>query len=218
MLYNLDELKNISCLSKIERFKLDVVRDAQIIAEAISVIVSNSKITTENRMSNHITGIQIKDSDIVIAIFDITREFNEEDEEILKLVKEKNAIIVLNKIDLNTEKNIEKIKEISKPIIKISTKTKEGIKNLYNEISKIYKLKEIANNGELIVSNNRHKKLIKNAKNNLLEARQTIANNLPIDIISGNLKEILEELGKITGETVTEDVIKEIFSKFCLGK
>ena len=159
-----------------------------------------------------------KDSDIVIAIFDITRKFNEEDEEILKLVKEKNAIIGLNKIDLNSEKNIEKINEINKPIIKISTKTKEGINNLYNEISKIYKLKEIANNGELIVSNNRHKKLIKNAKNNLLEARQTIINNLPIDIISGNLKEILEELGKITGETVTENVIKEIFSKFCLGK
>lgn len=159
-----------------------------------------------------------KDSDIVIAIFDITRDFNDEDEEILKLVKEKNAIIVLNKIDLNLEKNIEKINEINKPIIKISTKTKEGINNLYNEISKIYKLKEIANNGELIVSNNRHKKLIKNAKNNLQEARQTIINNLPIDIISGNLKEILEELGKITGETVTEDVIKEIFSKFCLGK
>ena len=159
-----------------------------------------------------------KDSDIVIAIFDITRDFNEEDVEILKLVQEKNAIIVLNKIDLNAEKNIEKINNTNKPVIKISTKTKEGINKLYNEISKIYKLKEIANNGELIVSNNRHKKLIKNAKNNLLEARQTIINNLPIDIISGNLKEILEELGKITGETVTEDVIKEIFSKFCLGK
>lgn len=159
-----------------------------------------------------------KESDIVIAIFDSTRELNEEDEAILKLVEEKNAIIVLNKIDLKLEKNIEKLSKTNKKIIKISTKTKEGIQDLYNEISNIYKLKEIANNGELIVSNNRHKKLIKNAKNNLIEARQTIINNLPIDIISGNLKEILEELGKITGETVTEDVIKEIFSKFCLGK
>ena len=159
-----------------------------------------------------------EDSDIVIAIFDITRDFNDEDEEILKLVQEKNAIIVLNKIDLNSEKNIEKILKINKPIIKISTKTKEGINNLYNEISKIYKLKEIANNGELIVSNNRHKKLIRNAKENLLLAKQTIVDKMPIDIISGNLKEIIEELGKITGETVTEDVINEIFSKFCLGK
>ena len=141
-----------------------------------------------------------------------------EDEEILKLVQEKNAIVVLNKIDLNFEKNIEKIIKINKPIIKISTKTKEGINDLYNEISKIYKLKEIANNGELIVSNNRHKKLIRNAKQNLIQAKQTIVDKMPIDIISGNLKEIIEELGKITGETVTEDVINEIFSKFCLGK
>ena len=159
-----------------------------------------------------------KDSDIVIAIFDITRDLNDEDEEILKLVKEKNAIIVLNKIDLNSEKNIEKINKTNKPVVKISTKTKEGIDELYNKISEIYKLKEIANDGELIVSNNRHKKLIRNAKANLEMAKQTIVDKMPIDIISGNLKEIIEELGKITGETVTEDVINEIFSKFCLGK
>jgi len=159
-----------------------------------------------------------KDSDIVIAIFDSTRELNEEDEEILKLVKEKNAIIVLNKIDLKNEKNIEKIEKLNKPIVRISTKTKEGIDDLYNKISEIYKLKEIANNGELIVSNNRHKKLIRNAKENLMTAKQTIIDKMPIDIISGNLKEIIGELGKITGETVTEDVINEIFSKFCLGK
>ena len=159
-----------------------------------------------------------KDSDIVIAIFDITRDLNDEDEEILKLVEEKNAIIVLNKIDLNSEKNIEKINKTNKPVVKISTKTKEGIDELYNKISEIYKLKEIANDGELIVSNNRHKKLIRNAKANLEMAKQTIVDKMPIDIISGNLKEIIEELGKITGETVTEDVINEIFSKFCLGK
>ena len=107
---------------------------------------------------------------------------------------------------------------IRKPIIKLSTKTREGINDLYKEISKIYKLNEIANNGEIIVSNNIHKKLIRNAMANLQEAKSTILAKMPIDIISGNLREILEELGKITGETVTEDVINEIFSKFCLGK
>ena len=159
-----------------------------------------------------------KDSDIVIAIFDINRKLNDEDEQILKLVSEKNAIIVLNKIDLNSNTDLTKIKKANKPIVKLSTKTKEGIEELYNKISEIYNLKEIANNGELIVSNNRHKKLIKNAKANLEIAKQTIIDKMPIDIISGNLKEIIEELGKITGETVTEDVINEIFSKFCLGK
>lgn len=159
-----------------------------------------------------------KDSDIVIAIFDISKELTDEDEEILKLVKEKNAIIVLNKIDLEERVDISKLEDLGKPIVRISTKTKDGIDDLYNQISEIYKLKEIANNGELIVSNNRHKKLIKNAKQNLDIAKQTILDKMPIDIISGNLKEIIEELGKITGETVTEDVINEIFSKFCLGK
>lgn len=159
-----------------------------------------------------------KTSDIVIAIFDISKELTNEDEEILKLVKEKNAIIVLNKIDLEEKVDINKLETLNKPIVRISTKKKEGIDDLYNQISEIYKLKEIANNGELIVSNNRHKKLIKNAKQNLDIAKQTILDKMPIDIISGNLKEIIEELGKITGETVTEDVINEIFSKFCLGK
>ena len=159
-----------------------------------------------------------KKSDIVIAIFDITREFNDEDKKILELVKEKNAIIVLNKIDLKNDKKIEELKGLNKPIVKISTKTQEGIETLYKEITKIFKLNEIASDGELIVSNNRHKKLILNARENLNKAKETIKNNMPIDIISGYMKEILEELGKITGESVTEDVIHEIFSKFCLGK
>ena len=159
-----------------------------------------------------------KKSDIVIAIFDITRKFNEEDRKIIDLVKEKNAIIVLNKIDLKKESKIEELEKVNKPIVRISTKTREGVDELFEEIVKLFKLNEIANDGEFIVSNNRHKSLILNARRNLLKARETIDNHLPIDIISSFMKEILEELGKITGETVTEDVIKEIFSKFCLGK
>ena len=159
-----------------------------------------------------------KKSDIVIAIFDITRQFNEEDRKIIDLVKEKNAIIVLNKIDLEKDLKIKELEEINKPIVRISTKTREGVEELFGEIVKLFKLNEIANDGEFIVSNNRHKSLILSARKNLTKARETIDNHLPIDIISSFMKEILEELGKITGETVTEDVIKEIFSKFCLGK
>ncbi len=160
-----------------------------------------------------------ENSDIVIAIFDISRKLNEEDEEILKLLKNKNAIILLNKIDLNIKKiDIEKIKSINKPFFEISTKDGTGIDKLYKEITKMFSLNKIATNGEIIVSNLRHKNSIINAKKSLNNAIEIIKNDMPIDIISGNLKEILEELGKITGETVTDDVIKEIFSKFCLGK
>ena len=113
---------------------------------------------------------------------------------------------------------MEKIKSLGKTVIETSMKNGEGIEKLYSEISRLFKLEEIANDGELIVSNTRHKNIILNAKENARKARETIEMSMPIDIISGNLKEILEELGKITGETVTDDVIKEIFSKFCLGK
>lgn len=159
-----------------------------------------------------------KKSDIVIAIFDISRKLNEEDKKILELLKDKNAIIILNKIDLEKQVNLKELESVDKPIVEISTKTREGLDNLYKEISNMFKLKEIANDGETIVSNVRHKNIIINSRKNLNKAIETINNNMPIDIISTYLKEIIEELGKITGETVTEDVIAEIFSKFCLGK
>ena len=159
-----------------------------------------------------------KKSDVVIAIFDINRNLNEEDEKIINLLKEKNAIIILNKIDLENKLNIEKINNLNKPIIKMSAKNGEGLEELYNEISKLFKLKEIASTGEIIVSNNRHKYLIKKAIKNVEICRETVANNLPVDMISGYIKQVLEDLGEITGDVATEDIINEIFSKFCLGK
>lgn len=159
-----------------------------------------------------------KKSDIVVAIFDSNKELNEEDEKILELLKDKNAIILLNKIDLDKKIDTKKLENLNKPMVEISTKTKVGIEEFYKEISKMFKLKEIASGGETIVTNVRHKNIIINSRKNLKKARETILANMPIDIISTYLKEIIEELGKITGETVTEDVINEIFSKFCLGK
>ena len=157
-------------------------------------------------------------SDVIIAIFDISRELNDEDLDILNIIKDKNSIIILNKIDLENKINYEKIKEINKPIIEMSAKTGEGKEKLFDEISKMFKLNEIATDGEIIVSNQRHKQLIKNARKNVELSRDAINNNMPIDIISTSIRQILEDLGEITGETVTEDIISEIFSKFCLGK
>jgi tRNA modification GTPase len=156
-------------------------------------------------------------SDIVIAIFDISKELNEEDEKIINLIKDRNAIIVLNKIDI-INKKIEKLENLNKPIIKISTKTREGVDKLYEKIAEIFKLNEMASNGEVIISNKRHQYLIKNAAKEISNAQEALKNNMPVELISSNLRNAMEELGKITGETVTDDVIKEIFSKFCLGK
>ena len=152
-----------------------------------------------------------KKSDIIIAIFDISKELNDEDEKILNLLKEKNGIILLNKIDLDEKIDLTKFNNINKKVIKVSIKNREGIDELYGAISEMFKLKDIANDGETIVSNLRHKNIIINTRKNLKEAKETIKNNMPIDIISSYLKEMLEELGKITGETVTEDVINDFF-------
>ena len=157
-------------------------------------------------------------SDVIIAIFDQSRELNEEDFDILNIAKNKNSIIILNKIDLENRVNLNKIKDINKPIVEMSAKTGNGKEKLFEEISKLFKLNEIANDGEIIVSNQRHKYLIKNARKNVEYSRDAIKNNMPIDIISSAIRQILEDLGEITGETVTEDIISEIFSKFCLGK
>lgn len=158
------------------------------------------------------------DSDIVLAIFDASKEMDDEDRKILDLIKNKNAIILLNKIDLGIAINKVEIEDLGKKIVEISAKDKLGVENLYETISKSLKLSEIAVDGELIVSNNRHKSLIINSHNHVKKAQEIIEQKLPIDIVSSYLKEIIEELGKITGESVTEDVINEIFAKFCLGK
>ncbi len=158
-------------------------------------------------------------SDLIIAIFDITREINDEDRNILQILKNKNSIILLNKIDLNDQKVEDKIfYEYSKNIVKISTKTQDGFDDLIKIMQKLTEMEEINIDGENIIINSRHRALVIRAEESLKKAKETLENGMPIDVISIYIKEILEELGKITGESVTDDVISEIFSKFCLGK
>ena len=161
-----------------------------------------------------------KDSDLIIAIFDSSNGLTKEDLEILDIIKEKKAIIILNKIDLESkiEKDMEKLKETSKHIIKMSTLNNLGIEELYNQIIKLFNLDEINLDTEVMVTNIRHKNLITKALENVKKAKETVEEKMPLDIIAIFIKEILEDLGNITGEYVTEDIINEIFSKFCLGK
>lgn len=161
-----------------------------------------------------------EEADLVIAIFDSSKELSREDEEILKIIKNKKAIILLNKSDLNSELNDDdkKFTSVTPNIIKISALKGEGLENLYKLISKMYNLEEINLDNDAIISNLRQKNLITKAIENLKKTRETLEKNMPIDIIAIYMKEILENLGSITGEVVTDDIINEIFSKFCLGK
>ena len=162
----------------------------------------------------------LKDAELILAIFDSTKELSSEDIEILDLIKNKNAIILLNKIDLNDNKlnNNEYLKKSGKKIINISAKNGNGIEEIYNEIEKIFEIKELETGKETIITNVRHKNQIELAIKNVIEAENSAKNNMPIDMIAISIKQVLEELGKITGENVSEDIINEIFSKFCLGK
>lgn len=162
----------------------------------------------------------IKNSDLVIAIFDATKELKKEDIDILEMIKEKNAIIVLNKEDLNN--NIldkeEKILNVNKKVVKISALKKTGIEEIYDEIASLFNINKLQIEDGEFLTNIRHKNSITNAIKKLEKSEQTILDNMPIDIISIDIKDALEELGKITGDSVSEDIIKEIFKKFCLGK
>lgn len=163
------------------------------------------------------------ESDLVIAMLDISKNLTSEDEEIMEIIKNKKAIIVLNKTDLINEKNKKDVKfkdlfSLKKPVVRMSALKKEGIDNLYKEIIKIFNISDFNLDNEVIITNIRHKQLIEEASSSIDEAIKALEANMPIDIIAINIKDVLENLAKITGENVSEDIIKEIFSKFCLGK
>lgn len=160
------------------------------------------------------------EADLIIAIFDVSKEFDEEDYKILDIIKNKNSIILLNKIDITDIEKLEKTDLYSdfKNCIKISAKTGDGIEELFNLIEKMYGNNEIKLNDGIIITNIRHKNQIEKALESLNEAIISVESNLPIDIISIPIKQILIDLSAITGEDVSEDIINKIFSKFCLGK
>lgn len=143
-----------------------------------------------------------------------------EDLRILEILKNKNSIILLNKIDEkdNGLENDINIKNVNKPVVKISAKTKEGLEDLYEQILKMFKLNEIEINGGEVITNIRHKNQIRKSIDNLEQAKKGIEIEMPIDVVAVSLKEALEDLSEITGENVSEDIINNIFSKFCLGK
>ena len=158
----------------------------------------------------------VNEADLIIAIFDGSKKIEKEDNEILKLINDKNSIIILNKIDLGNP--IFEINKIDKPVIKISAKTGYGIENLYSEIVRMFEINEVEINNCEIITNVRHKNQIRKAVNNIDDAIDSIKNNMPIDIVSINIRDCLSDLVDITGENVTDDIINKIFSKFCLGK
>ena len=161
-----------------------------------------------------------KEADLIIAIFDSSKDLTDEDIEILNLIKGKKVIILLNKIDLNSkiDENDSRLLDVSRDIIRVSALNNLGIDKLYEKITDLFNLDQINLDNEVLITNLRQKNLITKAIEHIQETKNTMSNNMPLDIVAISIKEILEDLGSITGDEVSEDIIDEIFSKFCLGK
>ena len=161
-----------------------------------------------------------EDADLIIAIIDSSKELNDEDLEILKIAKNKKSIVVLNKMDLHIKINDENpnLKDFKEKIIKISALNKNGLETIFERITDMFNLNEINMDNDIIITNERHKNLIEKAIENLNKTEEALKNGMPIDIIAISMKDVLNNLGAITGEEAGEEIINEIFARFCLGK
>lgn len=161
----------------------------------------------------------IDNAELVIAIFDGSQALENEDYEILNLIDNKSAILLVNKMDIvDGSLVINELQKYNKDIIKISAKTGDGVEKLYDRIYEMYKINDIELDDGEILTNIRHKGQIDEAIKSINAVKDTIDNHMPVDIIEIYLKQVLADLGKITGDDISEDIINEIFSKFCLGK
>ncbi|MBS5682345.1 MAG: tRNA uridine-5-carboxymethylaminomethyl(34) synthesis GTPase MnmE [Clostridium sp.] len=172
------------------------------------------KIGVERSINN------ISNAELIIALFDDSRTFDDQDQKILDLIEGKKTIILINKIDLgkNLIKENEKLKKFKNNIIEFSTINETGLDKLYNKIEELFKLNELDCENTEIITNNRHKQQILYALEDVAKGRESLETHMPVDITAICLKDILERLAEITGENVSEDIINEIFKKFCLGK
>ena len=161
-----------------------------------------------------------KDADLVIAIFDSSKDFSKEDLEILEIAKSKKSIIILNKIDLEQKITPQdpKLESFNNNIINLSAKNKIGLESLFDKITNMFNLNEINFDNDVVITNERHKNLISKAIDNLNKAENILKDAMPVDIIAISLKDVLSNLGAITGEEAGEEIINEIFARFCLGK
>ena len=160
-----------------------------------------------------------KDADLVIYVADSSTQLDENDEEIMELIRDRKAIVLLNKMDLDLVTTEEMIHErLDKPVIPISAKEEQGIDRLEQTIKDMFYDGNLSFNDQIYITNMRQKAALSEALESLKQVMTSIQNQMPEDFFSIDLMNAYEELGSITGESVGEDLVNEIFSKFCMGK
>lgn len=161
----------------------------------------------------------VEKADLVIYVVDSSTPLDENDEEIIASIQDKNAIILLNKSDLHQVTTKEILKEkIDRKTIEISAKEQTGIEELETAIQEMFFHGKISFNDEVYITNVRHKNALEETAKSLQMVINSIENGMPEDFFSIDLMNAYEELGSIIGESVGEDLVNEIFSKFCMGK
>lgn len=161
----------------------------------------------------------ITESDLVLLLINSSEELTEEDQKLVELTQDKKRIIILNKADQVakiTKKDIQKITD--SPIVTISVLKKKNMIGLEEAIKSLFLQGITDSKSEVMVTNQRQNDLLRKAKQSLIEAIEAINDNMPLDLVQIDLKEAWDSLGEITGDTAPDELITQLFSKFCLGK
>lgn len=196
----------------------DIVEGTIILDNVILNIIDTAGIRESDDIVEKI-GIEksltiINEADLVIFILNNNEKITREEKGLLEKLKDKKKIIVINKIDLENKLD----KSILDNYIEISAKENIGIEKIKDEIKRLFNLGELEASDLTYMSNARSISLLGKSLNNINDAISEINNNSPIDIVEFHLKDAWNNLGEIIGETYTDELIDELFSRFCLGK
>jgi len=161
---------------------------------------------------------KIDKSDLIIMLFDASKELEKDDEIILENIGSKKVIYLKNKTDLDTKLNLKEHPEIENETIKISLLKNEGLEEIETKVKEEFLSGNIDTNNDLIVTNTRHKNLLKKANKTILELLGSIESGMTLECLEVDINDTIHHLGEITGSTVSDSVIEKIFSNFCIGK
>lgn len=161
----------------------------------------------------------IEKADLIIYVVDSSTELDKNDQEIIEAIQNKKAIVLLNKSDLDAKTDASVLQtQLSKPILSFSAKNNTGIHELETLIEEMFFSGKLSFNDEVYITNIRQKNALAEAQNSLKMVLQSIADGMPEDFFTIDMMNAYEALGTIIGESVGEDLVNEIFSKFCMGK
>lgn len=158
----------------------------------------------------------IEQADLIIVVLNSNEKLTKEDLELLEKTKNKNTIVVLNKNDLERKIELEKLKEYN--LVSTNTNNLEGIDNLKDKIKEMFNLEQISTKDYNYLTNVRQISLAKNAYQKLIDVENALKENLPVDMIEIDLRDCFDILGEITGKTYSDEIIDNLFERFCVGK